>query len=137
MHLTHTYHLWKMLTCVFKTQVNESKVEIICRNQCFEFNFFYLIESTKFKKKFLLLDCLTFAFREFFGSNTCIGYLLLCRLGMTMGRGGDKFYISRPHTLFTYTYPLPIHIQQGWEIESHPHLRRVRVSPPHPHPHSG
>jgi len=26
---------------------------------------------------------------------------------MTMGRGGNAFYLSRPHTLFSYTYSLP------------------------------
>jgi len=28
-------------------------------------------------------------------------------LGMTMRRGGEWFYLLRPHTLLTYTYPLP------------------------------
>ena len=28
------------------------------------------------------------------------------RLGMTMGRDGDKFYFPHPHTLLLYTYPL-------------------------------
>jgi len=34
-------------------------------------------------------------------------------LGMTMGRGGDGFYIPRPHTRFSYTYLLPYPYSTG------------------------
>jgi len=32
-----------------------------------------------------------------------------------MGRGGNVFYFSRPHTLLSYTYPLPYSYSMGDE----------------------